>query len=215
LRFAVVSCGDRVGGAGRVLRPTAQRRFGVAQLKPRSSLSFAFLVALAATPGCCLLGEITDWGCASWMANTYTNASYDDVYQIAFYQIDRDYDIALASNPSKGLIETEWDTNTMHEATRTMQRERVIVEVEATDEGITLKLRVQRQIRERTGLLAPDDSSDDGWSYTLDDFERARVLFGRIQALLQRGDPSPEFYDRPAFELDRRLPPQPPNPGDR
>lgn len=158
--------------------------------------SFALLGALS-LPGCCTLGDVTDWGCADWIANTYTNASYDDVYQIAFHQIDRDYDISLNSDPAKGLIETEWDANSVNEVTRLMQRERVLAEIDATPDGITLRLRVQRQTRERTGLLAADDSGDDDWSYILDDFDRARVLFGRIQALLDRGGPSDEFYQRP------------------
>lgn len=158
------------------------------------ALAFLGLISLS---GCCALGEFTDWGCADWIANTYTNASYDDVYQIAFHQVDRDYDISPNSDPSKGLIETEWDANSVSEVTRLMQRERVIVEIDAAEEGITLKLRVQRQSRERTGLLAPDDESNEDWSYMLDDFDRARVIFGRIQALLDQGGPSEEFYQRP------------------
>lgn len=168
----------------------------------KSRLASALLALVTVAPGCCLLGEISDWGCASWMANVYPNASYDDVFMIAFNQIDRDYDMSAASNPSMGIIETEWDSGSLSDSTRLMQRERVLVEIDAAEDGITLKLRVQRQVRERTGLLAADDESDDDWSYTTDDFDRARVLFGRIQALLDRGGPSPEFYDRPPLRLD-------------
>lgn len=169
-------------------------------MKPR--LASALVAFLLAAPGCCMLGEINDWGCASWMANVYPNASYDDVYQIAFNQVDRDYVIAATSNRNQGLIETEWDSGSLSDSTRLMQRERVIVQIDAADEGITLKLRVQCQVRERTGLLAADDEGEEDWSYTLDDFDRARVLFGRIQALLDRGGPSPEFHERPPLRLD-------------
>lgn len=165
----------------------------------RSAAScFLLLISLAATTSsCCALGSFSDWGCAQWIGNQYTNASFDDVYQIAFHQVDRDYDIAKTSDPNKGLIETEWDHGSIAEASRLMQRERVIVQVEAEADAITLKLRVQRQVRERTGLLAPDDKSDEDWSYSTDDFDRARVVFGRIQALLDRGGPSEDFHRKP------------------
>jgi hypothetical protein len=167
----------------------------------------AVLVPLA-VPGCCLIGSVTDMGCEQWIANKYENASYDDVFEIAYRQIDRDYQIASTSNHAEGRIETEWDTNSMSDVTRLLQRERVVAMVEPEDDGIVLKIRVQRQVREHTGLLTPVDEGDDDWSYVHDDFERAQVMFGRIQALLSKSGPSEEFYQRKPFTFEE------PRPGD-
>lgn len=158
------------------------------------------LVALlpAALSACCTFGI----GCTQWVQNNYSNASFDDVYTIAYNQIDRLYEMASGSDPSQGHIESAWDYDSLSMHSYLVQRERIVADVIPSDEGILFRLRVQCQTKERTGLLAPDSDTDEDWSDTLDDLDRARVVFQHIDGLLVKQGPSPGFYERPVRRFD-------------
>lgn len=152
------------------------------------------LPLLLALCGCSLVPGLP--GHAEWHAEVFPNVAFDDVFDVAYLQIDRDYDVQRTDRPT-GSIESAWDFDSVSPVTRHLQRERVLAEVEAVEDGIELRLRVQTQVKERTGLLAPDDISDEGWTDARDDVQRAAVLFQRIHSTLVRGRPSPDFHDRP------------------
>lgn len=155
-------------------------------------LQRALLILLAAVaPGCNLLP-----GGAEWQAEIYPAATFDDVFDVAAAQIDKEYEIALADR-DKGRIETSWDYDSVSPITRYLQRERVVAEVAAVDEGVELKLRVQTQVRENSGILAPDALPEDEWGEGRDDRERAEVIFSRIHTVFFKGRPSEQFYRRP------------------
>ncbi len=135
-------------------------------------------------------------GHAQWHATVFPSVSYDDVFDISVLQLDRDYAIRSA-NRGDGSIETSWDYDSVSEFSRMLQREQVVCEVDSVDDGVLLKLRVRTQVKERTGLLAPDDVSDEGWEEARDNVDRATVLFQRIHSSLVKGRPSDDFYERP------------------
>ncbi len=132
--------------------------------------------------------------------DVYQNVVFSDVFDITVTQIDRDYEIWKA-DAEEGVIESAWDFDSVSPGSRLLRREKVIARVAPVEDGIELVVRVRTQVRERTGLLAPDDQSDVGWSDAEDDDERAAVVFQRIRSALVRGRPSEEFEERkPIFE---------------
>lgn len=152
----------------------------------RVASPWALLLAVALfapTPGC---------NSAEWHAEVYDHLTYQDVFQLAYYQIGSDYPIALA-DPEEGLIESHWTYDTFAPVTRLPARERVVAEVRPVDDGVELKVRVNRQARdERVGYSAYDEEADD-WEDIDDDVERAAVVFQKIRTSLVRGRPSDEF----------------------
>ncbi len=139
-------------------------------------------------------------GAPQWHADVFDNATFDDVFDVTAAQIDKDYDIATADR-STGRIESGWDYASTAPVTRLLQRERVVAELTAVDEGIQVMLRVQTQVKERTGLLAPDDQTDEDWEDSRDDVDRAAVIFQRIESVLVKLRPSEDFERR--FEKTR------------
>ena len=165
-------------------------------------LTVAAVLLLAAT-GCSLMP-----GSAAWHADTYEHVSVDDVFAITVVQLDRDYAIESASLAEK-TVRTDWNYDSISPGTRYLQRERVVAEFEPVEAGVDLRLRVETQVKERTGLLGEDDRNPDGWTPGRDDSERAAILAQRIRSVLVKGRPSDEFYERgPLFpDDDVGLPP--------
>ncbi len=161
------------------------RRFVLAALA-LSSLSLA---------GCTMFALMGMAGAPIWQADVYPDLTFDDVFVVAEAQIDRDYEI-VRSDRQNGVIETAWDHGSISPQTRLLQREQVVVNLSATEDGVELRLRVRRQVKERLGLLAGEQENQEGWEEGRDDVERAEVLFGKIQAVLKVGRPSDDFYNR-------------------
>jgi hypothetical protein len=169
-------------------------------LKPRARatplpLVLVLLLAAAAPLGGCflLLGPNLENTSAAWHEDTFTGVTFDDVFVITQAQLDRDYQIAT-SDRNTGMIETDWDYGSLSPLNRYLQRERVMVEMEALDEGIELRLRVKRQVKERQGLLHEEETDEEGWTDGRDDVERAAVLFERIRSSFAPLRPSEDFY---------------------
>ncbi len=175
-------------------------------MNPRRRILLSLVLGAAAFGACSLLPNSPQWH-----ADVFDNATFDDVFDVTASQIDKDYDIATADR-SGGRIESGWDYSSTAPVTRLLQRERVIAELEAVDAGIQVMLRVQTQVKERTGLLAPDDESDEGWDDSRDDVDRAAVIFQRIESVLVKMRPSEDFEKR--FEKTR-VQSNPPLGGDR
>ena len=159
------------------------------RMSPRRHAPVA-IVAVLALASCSLLPNSPQWH-----ADVFDNATFDDVFDVAAAQIDKDYDIAEADRQG-GHIESAWDYNSTSPVERLLQRERVIAELDAVDDGIEVKLRVETQVKERTGLLAPDDQSDEDWDGSRDDVDRAAVIFQRIESVLVKLRPSEDFERR-------------------
>lgn len=157
------------------------------------------VLALAAAPqaGCALfaLDALTDR--THWQAAIYTDYRFEDVFMIARAKIEED-DFRIANSDIKtGDIESDWDFDSVSPLTRYSRRERVVAKVTALEEGVELKLRVETQVRERSGLLGPDDRSNVGWAQAQDDVQRSELVFQKIHSALSPGRPSSEFYERP------------------
>lgn len=157
---------------------------------PPLAALFALILALAGPTGCGLLP-----GSEVWDEQSFEHVSLDDVFAVSVVQLDRDYAIKSASR-SERRIETDWDYDSISPGTRYLQRERVIAEIDPSDDGIALRLRVHTQVKERTGLLGEDDRNSDGWTDGRDDVERSAVLLQRIRSILVPGRPSDDFYER-------------------
>jgi len=134
-------------------------------------------------------------GSADWEMATFEDVSFDDVFAITVVQLDRDYAIRLADR-SERRVETDWDYDSVSPGTRYLQRERVLAEIDPLEEGVGLRLRVETEVKERSGLLGLDDRTAEGWSAGRDDAERAAYLMQRIRSVLVPGRPSEEFYER-------------------
>lgn len=137
-----------------------------------------------------------------WHAEVYANATFQDVYDIAYYTIRDTFEVERA-DPEVGLIESRWNYDAFAPSTRMPARERVIAEVESVDDGVQLKVRVQRQQRDpRIGYLGYDDENPDDWSEAADDVERAAVVFQKIRSTLRAAGPSSAFLSRPLLLED-------------
>lgn len=161
----------------------------------RRFVLLALLFSTLSTAGCTMFALMGMAGAPIWQADIYPDLTFDDVFVVAEAQVDRDYEI-VRSDRQNGVIETAWDHGSISPQTRLLQREQVVVNVSATEEGVELRLRVRRQVKERLGLLAGEQENQEGWEEGRDDVERAEVLFGKIQAVLKTGRPSEDFYGR-------------------
>ncbi|MFH0947118.1 MAG: hypothetical protein V2A76_18175 [Planctomycetota bacterium] len=171
-----------------------------ASLRHRSSRSrmlrslVLLILAGLSFSGCTLIAARLLADPAEWQAEIYTDIRFDDVFDTALAQIRKEFKEAKGDRGT-GEIESAWDFDSVSPVTRYLRRERALAEVTALEEGVELKVRVQTEVRERTGLLAADDhSSNVGWAEDRDDFERSQVLFQRIRSILNPGGPSEEFY---------------------
>jgi hypothetical protein len=157
-------------------------------------LPVLLILSLLSLGGCfMLLGPNLEDTSAAWQEGTFEEVTFDDVFVITEAQLDRDYEIA-SSDRNEGTIETGWDYGSLSPLNRYLQRERVIVEMEALEEGIELRLRVKRQVKERQGLLHEEETEEEGWTDGRDDIERAAVLFERIRSSFAPLRPSDAFY---------------------
>jgi len=157
----------------------------------------ATLLFVTTLTGCGLLP-----GSASWQEDNYEHVSVDDVFAITVVQLDRDYAI-YSADLSGRRVETDWNYDSISPGTRYLQRERVVAEFEAVERGVDLRLRVETEVKERTGLLGADDRNPEGWTPGRDDSERAAIIAQRIRSVLVKGRPSDEFYERgPLFPDD-------------
>lgn len=166
--------------------------------RPLRSLLTLALLALA-LPSCFLFALDALTNRTVWQAAIYPDVTYADAFDTALIQIEGELPIRTADRGT-GEIESEWDFDSVSPLTRYMRRERVVAQVTALEEGIEVRLRVEAEVRERTGLLGPDDRTDVGWSEDMDDVERSERVFQRIHAILQPGRPSEDFYSRPIPE---------------
>ncbi len=155
------------------------------------ALPFALLLLVTISGGACGLLPGTGGG----EETTFENVSVDDVFAITVVQLDREYAIKSADRAT-GRVETDWDYDSVSPGTRYLQRERVVAEIEPRDEGIGFRLRVETQVKERTGLLGLDDRTEEGWAEGREDDARAAYLTQRIRSILVPGRPSEEFYER-------------------
>ncbi len=144
-------------------------------------------------PGCIMLAASALTDKAEWNAEVYTNIRFDDVFDTTLSQFRKEFEEATGDRTT-GKIESAWDFDSVSPLTRYLRRERALAEVTALEEGIELKVRIQTEVRERSGLLAPDDRSNVGWAEDRDDFDRSQILFQRIRSILNPGGPSEGFY---------------------
>ena len=156
-------------------------------------LSPLLLVALG---GCTLIAARLLADPAEWQAEIYDNIRFEDVFDTAVSQIQKEFD-EVDADRGTGEIASAWDFDSVSPVTRYLRRERALAEVTALEEGIELRLRIQTEVRERTGMLAADDRSNVGWAEDRDNVPRSEILFQRIRSILNPGGPSEEFYVRP------------------
>ena len=138
---------------------------------------------------------LSSLGChrAMWHSEVYSHATFSDVFDIAYFTIDEDFEVER-SDPDLGLIEGAWAYDAFVPQTRMPARERVVAEVVAVDEGVQLKVRMQRQTRDnRVGYNAYDDDDMEDWADTSDNFERAAIVFQKIRSSLVESGPSASF----------------------
>jgi len=157
------------------------------------------LLLLLSLGGCTLIAARLLADPAEWQAEIYDSVRFEDVFDTAAYQIQKEFHEVVA-NRDTGAIESAWDFDSVSPVTRYLRRERAVAEVTALEEGVELKLRIQTEVRERNGLLAPDDRSNVGWAEDRDNVSRSQILFQRIRISLNPGGPSNEFYLRPPRE---------------
>ena len=147
----------------------------------------ALLALLLASVGC---------HSAKWHSEIYDHAAYADVFSITYLTIDEDFEVER-SDSDLGVIEGAWSYDAFVPQTRMPARERVLAEVLAVDEGVQLKVRMQRQTRDqRRGYNAYDDGNSDDWTDAEDNFDGAAIVFQKIRLSLVEVGPSEELRTR-------------------
>jgi hypothetical protein len=121
------------------------------------------------------------WDDPQWQTLTWEGLARSDVLRIAATEVGRHYSI-VRNDGLEGVLETDWNYGLYSATTRQDIRERVFAEVEGTEEGVVLRIRVQREVNEELGRhLDPERAQ---WIATEDNTAVAEQLIQRVSYVL-------------------------------